>query len=100
MLTPRGRLLGYFWVAPASRRRGLFGTLLNTCVALSDDRRTLPLVVDADSSNVASIGALEKTGFARLGTIEVTSGALGIYVAHQAVEVLTTIRDVWAGVGA
>lgn len=98
-LTPRGRLLGYFWVAPASRRRGLFGTLLNTCVALSGDRRALPIVVYADSTNAASIGAIEKTGFARLGTFEVTSGALGLYVAYRAVEVLTTIRDVWAGAG-
>lgn len=95
-LTPRGLLLGYFWVAPTSRGRGLYGRLLSTCIALSRDRRDMPIVVDANPSNTASLRGLEKAGFARLGTYDVTSGALGFYTRHQTIELDTTIQDVWS----
>jgi ribosomal protein S18 acetylase RimI-like enzyme len=95
-LTPRGLLLGYAWVAPTFRGRGLYGRLLSTGIALSHDRRNMPIVVYADAPNTASIRGLETAGFARLGTYEVTSGALGFYCSHRTIEENATIRDVWS----
>jgi RimJ/RimL family protein N-acetyltransferase len=95
-LTPRGLLLGYVWVAPAFRGRGISGRLNRTGIALSNDRPNVPIVAYADASNTASIRGLEKAGFVRLGTYDVTSAALGLYRSHRTIEENTTIRDVWS----
>ena len=95
-LTPRGLLFGYLWVAPAFRRRGIADRLHATSIALSRDRRTMPIIVYADVPNVPSIRALEKAGFARLGTYDVTSGALRLYATHRTIEEHARIRDVWS----
>jgi len=95
-LTPRGLLLGYAWVAPAFRGRGVFGRLNDAGIALARDRRDVPIVVYSDTSNTVSIRALEKAGFARLGTYDVTSAALGFYCRHRTIEKNSTIRDAWS----
>ena len=95
-LTPRGLLLGYAWVAPTFRRRGILGRLNNSGIALSPDHRNMPVLVYADASNTASIRALEKAGFARLGTYDVTSGAFGLYTSHRTIDEDATIQEVWS----
>jgi RimJ/RimL family protein N-acetyltransferase len=95
-LTPRGLLIGYVWVAPAFRGHEVSSALNKAGIALSRDRRNMPLIVYTDVSNTASIRALEKVGFARLGTYDVTSGALGFYCRHKTIGLHQTIRDVWS----
>jgi GNAT superfamily N-acetyltransferase len=95
-LTPRGLLFGYVWAAPAFRGRGISGRLHSTAISLSRDRRNTPIIVYADASNAASIRALEKSGFARLGRYDVTSRALGFYCTHRTIAEDATIQDVWS----
>jgi hypothetical protein len=95
-LARRALLLGYFWVEPSQRGRGLYGSLLNTCIALSDDRRSMPLLVYADATNTTSIHGLEKAGFARLGTYDVVSGLMGLICGHRAIAENSTIDEVWS----
>jgi GNAT superfamily N-acetyltransferase len=95
-LTPRGVLLGYFWTEPAMQRRGLFGALLTACVAICPDRRHMPIIVYADTWNNASILGLEKAGFVRLGTYNVTSRLMGLINKHEVIREYATLDDVWS----
>jgi RimJ/RimL family protein N-acetyltransferase len=94
-LVPRGVILGPYWTAPASRGQGLYPILLRASIALSTDREHMPLIVYADASNSPSIRGLEKAGFARLGTYNVTSRLLFLLHIHEPVSVVSTIADVW-----
>lgn len=96
-LTPRGFLLGYFWTDPGVRGRGLYGRLLNAAIAISEDRQTIPMIVYADATNRASIRGLEKAGFARLGTYDVTSSCLGLFCRHRTIQEDATVASVWSG---
>jgi RimJ/RimL family protein N-acetyltransferase len=55
----------------------------------------MPISVYADASNTASIRGLDQAGFARLGTYDTTTGALGLYVSHRIIDWRTTIDEVW-----
>jgi GNAT superfamily N-acetyltransferase len=97
-LTPRGTLLGYFWTAPARRGLGLYGRLLDHCIAICEDREEVPLIVYADVTNHSSRRGLEKAGFTRLGEYRVTSRLLGLVCTHKVISQERTIREVLAGV--
>jgi hypothetical protein len=95
-LTPRATLLGYFWTAREERGRGLYGRLLDHCIAISDDRTSVPVIVYAVSSNRSSLRGLEKAGFARLGEYEMTCRLFGAWCKHRVISQETTIAQVLA----
>lgn len=97
-ITLRGTLLGYFWISPSQRGRGLYRHLLEHSIAICEDRKQVPLIVYADLSNQSSIRGLEKAGFARLGEYCVTSRLFGLVCRHTAISQEQTVADVLAGI--
>jgi RimJ/RimL family protein N-acetyltransferase len=96
-LTPRGTLLGPFWVDSARRGLGLYGVMLNQCIALSTKSLRRPIIVHTDDWNGPSIRGLEKAGFERLGWYEVTWVLRGLWSRHKVIEENTTIEEIWSG---
>jgi len=95
-LAPRGTILGYFWTARDMRGRGLYQRLLLHCVAISQDRAEMPLIVIAETVNKSSQRGLEKAGFVRLGEYEVSSFLFGRIARHRALRQERTIAEALA----
>ena len=90
-LIPSAFLLGPFWTAPDQRGRGLYGRLLSKCLAINPDPAKLPVFIHADATNTSSLRGIEKAGFQKLGTFEVTSYLMGLWCTHKAVSQAGTV---------
>lgn len=95
-LIPKGTLLGFFWTAPQHRGRGLYGRILAHCIAISHDRDVMPLIIYANPYNTASLRGIEKAGFVRLGSYEVTSWLGGLWCTHRTISQERTIAEIMA----
>lgn len=63
-----GTMLGYYWTAPESRGRGLYGRLLAHSIALCAKDR--PILIATSPDNLASQRGIAKAGFRPLGEWE------------------------------
>jgi hypothetical protein len=95
-LAPRGTILGYFWTAREDRGQGLYGLLLDHCLAMAPDLG-LPVIVYAVPQNKSSIRGLEKAGFARLGKYELTCRFFGLICSHRTLSQERTIAQAMSG---
>lgn len=85
-LTDRGICLGFFWTAPEARGRGLYGRLMAHAIALCPRREELPLLIWTHPDNRPSLRGIEKAGFLRLGTYQISRYFFGLGNSHRIIQ--------------